>query len=110
MEKKRLTKKALNDFISWSSSRYNSYFMLGNKKTNVELVYNSLLHGHRIVSEDIIMSKFTIECAGAVGENGNGRYWRTRGKRGKSKDYSWEIDCVEKTVTGLQSGEKLQFI
>src|SRR5690348_3120720 len=65
----KLTKSALNDFIRWSTSRYNNYCGYGTKKENVDIVYNSLIagcyvdwHGRLDESKKV----FTIQCAGGV--------------------------------------------
>jgi hypothetical protein len=107
----KLTKKALNDFIVWSSTRYNNYLCLGTKKENVDTVYNSILNGFYTDDRgksDPSKVTFTIECAGGVGENGNGRYWRLPGRK-KPGDYKYQIDCGAKTITGLQTQRILQF-
>ena len=112
MENIKLTKKALNDFITWSTSRYNNYCGYGTKKENVEIVFASLTNGCYTGwkgKKDEAKTIFIIECAGGVGENGNGRHWRLRGRK-RGTDYSWEINCVDGTVTGLQSKTVLSFI
>lgn len=109
MEKIKLTKKALNDFITWSTSRYNDYLGYGTKKENVDIVYNSILNGCYTGSggkKDESKTKFIIECSSGNGEGYGYRYWRLKGRNG---DYQYEIDCIEKTITGVQSGQKLNF-
>lgn len=112
MERIKLTKKALNDFIVWSTSRYNDYCGYGNKKDNVDIVYNSLKNGCYTGwrgKKDESKTKFEICCSTGVGENGLGRVWQLKGRR-KSGDWSYEIDCVEGTIKGLQSQITLSFI
>lgn len=104
--KVKLTKKALNDFIHWSTSRYNNYCGYGTKKENVDIVFASLNAGHYVGwrgkhEED--KKVFTITCASSVGENGNGRYWRTKQAGG---DYV--IDCENMTIE--TRGRKIEFI
>lgn len=103
----KLTKKALNKFIVWSTSRYNSYLGFGSKKVNVDIVYNSLLNGYYTDGQRTDTGKviFQIECSGGNGE-GYGRYWRLKGRKG---DYKYEINCAEMSITGLQTQTKIQF-
>lgn len=111
MEKQKLTKKALNKFIIWSTSRYNSYLGFGNKKDNVSEVFNSLNAGffvnYNSKRQDQTKTKFIIECSQENGEGQGYRYWRLKGR---ARDYKYEIDCVERSVTGLPSGMKIQFL
>jgi hypothetical protein len=108
----KLTKSALNKFITWSTSRYNDYLGFGTKKYNINEVYNSLKAGHRVSgtgkNPQPGVTKFTIECSAGNGEsyNGNFRYWRLKGRKG---DYRYEIDCIEKSVTGIPSMNKITF-
>jgi hypothetical protein len=109
MEKIKLTKSALNSFIIWSTSRYNDYLGFGTKKENVTLVFNSLLQGFYAGFNgkgDPTKTKFRIECSAGNGEGYGNRYWKLKGRKG---DYLYEIDCIEKTITGLPSGESLAF-
>lgn len=109
----KLTKSTLNDFIQWSSTRYNNYLCLGTKKQNVTTVYNSLVNGFYTDErgkEDQTKTVFTIECAGAVGETWNGksnRYWKLSSK---PQDYKYEVDCINKTITAMPSFRKIQFM
>lgn len=103
----KLTKSALNDFIKWSTSRYNNYCGYGTKKENVDIVYNSLIagcyvdwHGRLDVSKKI----FTIQCAGGVGENGNGRYWKT-----KSSGDEYTVNCETMTIEAKYSKRVIKF-
>lgn len=109
--KVKLTKSALSKFIIWSTSRYNDYLGFGTKKENVDLVYNSLIAGFYIgfnrKHSDRSKTKFQIECSGGNGEGQGYRYWRIKGRPG---DYKYEIDCVEKTITGLPSNQTLSFL
>jgi hypothetical protein len=108
----KLTKTALNKFIVWSSSRYNDYLGYGNKKENIEIIYNSLKNGFYTGwrgKQEPEKVKFTIECATGNGEGYGGRYWRLKGRLGKTSDYQYEIDCEAKTVTGLQSNTFIHF-
>lgn len=104
----KLTKKALNKFVTWSTSRYNNYCDYGTKKENVERIFASLKAGHYVdwrgkADED--RKVFTVECAGSVGENGNGRYWKT-----KSAGDDYIVDCVEKTVTAKYRKRTIKFL
>jgi hypothetical protein len=101
--KVKITKKALNEFITWSQSRYNDYLGYGTKKQNVELIYNALIAGGHKGAHI-----FSVQCAGAVGETHNGksfRYWKTKTAGG---DYV--IDCKEKSILERYSNRKIYFI
>lgn len=103
MDKVKLTKSALNKFITWSTSRYNDYLGYGTKKQNVELVYNALKTGNYKGSH-----LFNIQCAGSTGETYNGksfRYWKTKTSGG---DYL--IDCNEKSILEKYSNRKIFFV
>lgn len=105
----KLTKKALNDFIQWSNTRYNDYCGYGTKAENVAIVYNSLLAGHYIGynnKPEEGRTTFKIQCALSVGENGRGRYWRTKANL---LDWEYKIDCINKTVKGVNSKRMIQF-
>jgi hypothetical protein len=102
MEKVKLTKKALNEFISWSTSRYNDYLGFGTKKQNVEKVFAALTTGN-YKGETV----FKIECSGSVGETYNGkglRYWKTKQGGG-----IYTINCIEKTISEQYSGRQIAF-
>lgn len=110
----KLTKKAVSDFLIWSTSRYNNYCGYGTKKENVDLVYESLLAGYPLQRyvrpgetkvPDTVSKTFTVECAGGVGENGSGRSWRT--KQGGDK---YNIDCEARTIEAVYSKRLIQFI
>jgi len=99
--KKKLTKSVLNDFIQWSTSRYNDYLGYGTKKENVDIIFNSLKAGYYIGFDKKI---FEIICAGSVGENGNGRYWKT-----KTGGDEYIVNCEEKTITAKYSKRLICF-
>lgn len=101
----KLTKKALNKFIQWSTSRYNYYLNFGTKKENVEMVFKALKDGFRNTHKGP-ETKFQIECSMGNGEGQGYRYWRLKGRAG---DFKYEVDCVEKTITGIQTGNKIKF-
>lgn len=110
----KLTKKALNDFIGWTSSRYNDYMGYGTKKQNVNTVYNSLQKGYYVSdrgTEQPDRKVFTIECASPVGESGpqgrkhHGAYWKT-----KQAADEYTIDCVAMTITAKYSQRTIQFL
>ncbi len=119
MEKVKLTKKVLNEFIGWTTSRYNNYLGFGNKKDNVLTVFNSIKAGYFINSwyrkdktQSLVGEKntttFKIECASPVGESGTnkrGSYWKT--KQGGDE---YTIDCINKTITAKYSKREIHFI
>jgi hypothetical protein len=102
----KVTKEVLNKFITWSTSRYNNYCGYGTKKENVNIVFNSLKNGYYTDGgkEDPEKKIFVIICANSVGENGNGRYWRT--KQGGDE---YTIDCMNRTIIAKYSKRILQF-
>jgi hypothetical protein len=104
----KLTKSAISKFIIWSTSRYNNYLGYGNKKENVDLIFNSIFNGYFIErgkkNESLI--KFEIECSGGNGEGCGNRYWRLKGRKG---DYKYEVDCKERTIKGMPSGIMIKF-
>lgn len=107
----KLTKKFLNDFIVWSTSRYNDYLGYGTKKENVDIVYASILKGYYVGwrgKENKEITKFEIQCSGGNGEGYGNRYWRLKGRR-KSGNYQYIIDCDRKTITGVQTNETFKF-
>lgn len=109
MERIKLTKKAISDFIVWSSSRYNDYLNFGNKKENVDRVLNSLKSGcevHFNGSKNESKTRFEIECSGGNGEGYGNRYWRLKGRSG---DYVYVIDCAEKMIIGYPSLQIIMF-
>jgi hypothetical protein len=116
----RLTKKAINSFIGWTTSRYNDYLGFGSKKENVETVYESIgcgfytkiyfkKDGTRVMSEtDVNKTVFEIECASPVGESGTnkrGSYWKTK----QAGDH-YTVDCMAKTITAKYSKRVIKFI
>jgi hypothetical protein len=105
---KPVTKKALNDFIHWSSTRYNRYLGFGSKKQNVDTVYNSLKNGYFTDErgrEDKAKIVFTIECSGSVGENGLGRVWRI-----KQGGDVYTVDCATKTISTKYTKRSITFL
>lgn len=101
--KVKLTKKALNNFITWSQSRYNDYLGYGTKKQNVDIVFNALKIGNYKGA-----NCFNIQCAGAVGESYNGKsfkYWKTKTAGGY-----YVIDCQELSIHEQYSNRKIFFI
>lgn len=105
----KLTRKALNEFIGWTTSRYNSYLGFGNKKENVDKVLKALTEGN--YKGNII---FEIECASPVGENMNGKA-KGRGARNKywkikQSGDNYTIDCINKTITAKYSKRTIKFI
>lgn len=112
----KLTKKALNEFIGWTTSRYNNYLGYGTKKQNVDTVYNSLKNGFFTDErgrQDLTKTIFEIQCASPVGENANGRargrgasnkYWKT-----KQSGDDYTIDCIEKTIVAKHSKRTIKF-
>lgn len=120
MEKVKLTKKALNQFIGWTTSRYNDYLGFGTKKENVETIYESIGYGFytriyfkrdgtRVMAgTDVNKTVFEVKCASPVGESGTnkrGSYWKTK----QGGDH-YTIDCVNKIITAKYSKRTIQFI
>lgn len=104
----KLTKAALNKFIVWSNSRYNSYCDYGNKKENVDIVFKSLKHGCFVNFSGVINREktvFIVQCAGGLGENGNGRYWKTKQSGGQ-----YEVDCTNMSITEMYSKRQIFFL
>ncbi len=116
----KLTKKALNEFIGWTTSRYNDYLGFGSKKENVETVYESIGYGfytkiyftkdgtRMMAKTDVNKTIFEIECASPVGEigtNKRGSYWKTK----QCGDH-YTINCIEKTITAKYSKRVIKFI
>ncbi len=102
----KLTKKALNDFITWSTSRYNNYCGYGTKKENVEIVLNSLQAGHYVGCGKHEEDKkiFIIQCASSVGESGSGRYWKT--KQGGDE---YTVNCETLIIEARYSKRSIKF-
>lgn len=100
----KLTKKALNEFIGWTTSRYNDYLGYGTKKQNVELVFKALKEGN-YKGKKI----FIIQCASPVGENGNFSKGKWKGWKTKQAGDDYTIDCEEKTVTAKYSKRTIKF-
>jgi hypothetical protein len=112
----KLTKKALNEFIGWTTSRYNNYLGFGTKKQNVDTVYNSLINGfftNERGKQDEAKTIFEIQCASPVGEN---YHYKSGG--GGSKPLHWKtkqsgdeyiIDCINKTIVAKYSKRTIKF-
>ena len=115
----KLTKKALNDFIGWTTSRYNNYLGFGTKKEAVDKAFYSITNGFYTSvwfrkdgtkSEQKDESKviFEIECASPVGESGTnkrGSYWST-----KQGGDCYTVDCKERTITAKYSKRVIKFL
>lgn len=117
MEKVKLTKKALSDFIQWTSTRYNDWLGYGTKKEAVLSAFHTIQSGHvvrcTVQSRDGKFAKkgevsfryeeenktLTFECASPSGErptnkSGGSRYWRT-----KQCGSKYTVDCESKSIT-----------
>ena len=121
----KLTKKALNDFIGWTTSRYNDYLGYGTKREAVDTAYHSLLNGFqttawyrrdktRVEERNEDVKIFEIKCASPVGENSNGRargrgasnsYWKTT----QSGD-EYTINCETLTIEAKYSQRSITFL
>lgn len=115
----KLTKKALNDFIGWTTSRYNDYLGFGTKKGAVDKAFHSIKNGYltsvwyrkdksMVETKYESITVFTIECASPVGERGTnkrGSYWNT--KQGGDE---YTVDCIAKTITAKYSKRVIKFI
>lgn len=96
----KLTKYRLNEFISWTSTRYNDWLGYGTKKQNIDKVFFNL---NNSIGED-----FTIKCASPSGENphrGSTKYWKT-----KKSGNEYYINIVEKSIINMRTKETLYFI
>ena len=114
----KLTKKALNEFIGWTTSRYNNYLGYGTKAEAVDLAYHSLLNGFytsawyrkdktRVETRKPEVTVFDIKCASPVGESGTqkrGSYWNT-----KQSGDNYIVDCINKTITAVYSKRVISF-
>lgn len=100
METAKLTKAALNKFIQWSNTRYNSYLNFGTKEEAVNKAYNMLLNQGEGVA--------TFECAGAVGENP----WSLGRQRWNTKQAGeiYDLNCKDKTIFARNSKRSIKFI
>lgn len=116
----KLTKKALTEFIGWTTSRYNDYLGFGSKKERVNCVFQSFLDGYFVwvtlrkdntlmnFRIDKTITTFIIQCASPVGESGTNKresYWRTK----QSGDL-YIIDCKNKTIYSYYSKRSIKFI
>lgn len=72
----------------------------GTKKWNVERIYKALQDGN-YKGETI----FLVQCASPVGENGDGRNWRTNGG---GDEYT--IDCANKKITARYTKRTIEFL
>ena len=118
----KLTKKALNEFIEWTNTKYNDYLGYGTKKEAVLTAYNSLLKGHYVQAKvysrntqfykkgDVILEEkpeikiVEFQCSGSCGENQRQRLWRT--KQGSEQ---YVVDCIAKTITAKKSNRVMKF-
>lgn len=99
----KLTKKALNNFIKWSTTRYNDWLDYGTKKQNVEKVYQALTDGNyhgRFT--------FTIESASPSGETYSGKNFRNWKISTTGSKYT--INCIDKSITNDHTREIIHFI
>ena len=118
-EKVKLTKKALNDFIGWTTTRYNDYMGYGTKREAVETAFSSITNGfytqvsfdrkkNRNDRKDESKIVFELKCASPVGENitkNKNSYWKT-----KQGGDTYTVDCKSKTITALYSQTVIEFI
>ncbi|GAB3708490.1 hypothetical protein [Flavobacterium koreense] len=118
----KLTKKVLNEFISWTTTKYNDYLGYGTKKEAVLTAYNSLLKGYYVQANvysrdtqfhkkgDVILKEnpevkiVEFQCSGSCGENQRQRLWRT--KQGSEQ---YVVDCINKTITAKKSNRVMKF-
>jgi len=108
----KLSKKTLNEFIGWTTSRYNDYLGYGTKKQNVDTVYNSLKSGFftdERGKQEPTKTIFKIQCASPVGENGNFSKGQYRGWKTKQAGDDYTIDCIEKTIVAKFSKRTIKF-
>lgn len=114
----KLTKKALNEFIGWTTSRYNDYMGYGTKKEAVERAFRSIQNGFLTYAwynnkkgtwdeekREELKVVFEIKCAGAVGTS-DGMHHR----KVKQSGDIYTIDCIAKTITAQYSKKIIQFI
>ena len=115
----KLTKKALNEFIGWTTSRYNNYLGYGTKKEAIDKVFYSIINGYytsvwfhkngtRREQKDEQKVIFEIKCASPVGESGTnkkGSYWST-----KQVGDDYTVDCLQKTITAKYSKRTIKFL
>ena len=111
----KLTKRVLNEFIGWTTSRYNDFLGYGTKKEAVDTAYHSLVNGFkttvwyrrdktRIEKRDEQIQIFEIKCASPSGENSNS-YWKTTQA---GDDYI--INCNTMTIEAKYSKRVIKFI
>lgn len=117
-----LTMKVLNDFIGWTTTKYNDYLGYGTKKEAVLTAYNSLLKGYYVQANvylrdtqfykkgDVVLKEkpevkiVEFQCASPCGENQRQRLWRT--KQGSEQ---YVVDCIAKTITAKKSNRVMKF-
>jgi len=112
----------LNNFIGWTTTKYNDYLGYGTKKEAVLTAFHSLIKGYYV--QAIVYSRNTqfykkgdvvlkekpevkiveFQCASPCGENRRQKLWRT--KQG-SEEYV--VDCVAKTITAKKSNRVIKF-
>lgn len=114
MEKVKLTKKALNEFLQWTNTKYNDYLQYGTKSQNVEIALNSLNAGHYVNGAwtDKNKTEFVLECASAAGENAylssGYRNWRLKSKRRGSERY--HVDCINRCIKEERHKGEIHFL
>lgn len=102
----KLTKKAVSDFLQWSSTRYNDYLGFGTKKQNVDTVFNSLKNGHYTDEKGRTKDEntFTVQCATPTGSNRSQRSWKINGS---GEEYT--VYCESMTITAKYSKRSITF-
>lgn len=118
----KLTKKELNNFIDWTTTKYNDYLGYGTKKEAVLTAFHSLLKGHLVqvyvysrdtkfhkkgeldIRENPDVKTVEFQCASPCGENQRQRLWRT-----KQGSELYVVDCIAKTITAKKSNRVLKF-
>lgn len=118
----KLTKKVLNDFIGWTTTKYNDYLGYGTKKEAVLTAYHSLLKGYLVqvyvysrdtqfykkgdldIREKPEVKIVEFQCSGSCGENQRQRLWKT-----KQGGEQYIVDCINKTITAKKSNRVIKF-
>lgn len=118
----KLTKRALNEFIGWTTSRYNDYLGFGTKKEAVEKVFHSINRGcfvHVQFSRkgerlerpaDESKTVFVIECASPCGERPTNKSGSTRNWGTKQSGDEYTVDCKQRTITAKYSKRVIKFL